>query len=264
MAPGALPLPVVWGTGKTPEPARGCCRTSPRNPVQGRRRGAGPAHGQAPSAGDICSEDVRRVSEGYEMLHKFRCLEPCKRGAGCALTPSAAQEHLGLTRKSIPPPPTFPRPPNSTWRSGLCFGEAEGRGVAPTDTPGCSDCAPAAWGRCVPLCPPHTQPGCGAARCGQGIPGLWGSDPANRSRRCTGDRVCNQNQRVPRGRGVLRPPHLTAQTRCSAPRAPSQRSAVGIGGGERHKALAHKGKTAYVGPGEGQPREDNAALMLWQ
>lgn len=42
---------------------------------------------------------------------------------------------------------------------------------------------------------------------------------------------------------------------------------MGIGEGKRHRALAHEGKTAYVGPGGaggGQPREDNAVLMLWQ
>lgn len=98
------PAPAL-GNWKGPRASEGVLQNQPQKPqVWCRRRGAGSAHGQAPSTWDICSEDVRRVSEGYEMLHKFRCLEPCKRGAGCALTPSAAQEHLGLTRKSIPPP----------------------------------------------------------------------------------------------------------------------------------------------------------------
>lgn len=86
----------------------------------------------------------------------------------------------GINQKKHPsPPPLFPWPPNSTWRSGLCFGEAEGCRVAPRGTPGCSvQDLPQLPGAAVsPLAPPYTTQ-------------LWGSEVWARRPRAVGQRSC--------------------------------------------------------------------------
>lgn len=124
----------------------------------------------------------------------------------------------GINQKKHPPHthPPFPWPPNSTWRSGLCFGEAEGRRVAPRGTPGCSDQAlPQLPGAAVsPLVPPYTTQ-------------LGGSEVWARRPRAVGQRSCKPPLWLCRF-GLQPKPKGAAGQGCAAPppshtRAASQR-----------------------------------------